>query len=192
MQAPSPFALASHFTLVCFAVSKCLFSISWCIFNLMLLNDELCSSLQSNLLFLDSGFFFNSGRSGSESLASFGIILVRWCTLPRNDRNCFSVLGLSSFVMASVFVMSGVVPLGVIVKPSHSMMFFFANSHFCKFIASPSLSSLLKIFSYSFFCSRMDPLVITRKSSRNANFEEIPSNILSIVFWNVAGMSVRP
>ena len=67
--------------------------------------------------------FFNSGRSDSESLARFGINLVRWCTLPRNDRNCFSVLGLSSFVMASVFVMSGVIPLGVIVKPTHSMFF---------------------------------------------------------------------
>ena len=89
----------------------------------MLLNAELCS-LQSSSLFLDSGFFFNSGRSGSDSLARFGINLVRWWTLPRNDRNCFSVFGLSSCVIASVFVTRGVIPLGVIVKPSHSLMFF--------------------------------------------------------------------
>ena len=124
MQAPSPFALASNFTRVCFDVSKCLFSIIWCIFVLMLLNAELCSSLQCSFLFLDSGFFFNSGRSGSERLARFGINLVRWWTLPRNDRNCFNVFGLSSFVIASVFVTRGVIRLGVIVKPSHSMMFF--------------------------------------------------------------------
>ena len=43
----------------------------------MLLNAELCSSFQSKLLFLDSGFFFNSVRSGSDSLARFGINLVR-------------------------------------------------------------------------------------------------------------------
>ena len=56
MQAPNPFALASHLTRLCLVISKCLVSIIWCIFDLMLLNAELCSAFQSNLLFLASGF----------------------------------------------------------------------------------------------------------------------------------------
>ena len=153
----------------------------WCIFDLMLLNAELCSAFQSKLLFLASGFFFNSGRSGSESFARFVINFVRWWTLPRNDRNCFNGFGLSKFVIASVLVISGVIPLGVIVKPSHSMIFF-ANSIFCRLMASPSMSNLFRILCNSFSCSRMDPLVITRISSRNANLECIPSSVLSIAF----------
>ena len=77
MLAPKPFALASHFTRVCFVVSKCLFSIIWCIFCLILLNAELCSSFQSSFLFFPSGFFFSRGRSGSECSARFGKNLVR-------------------------------------------------------------------------------------------------------------------
>ena len=149
MQAPNPFALASPLTRVCLVVSKRLFSIIWCIFDLMLLNAELCSAFQSKLLFLASGFFFNSGRSGSESFARFVINFVRWWTLPRNDRNCFNGFGLSSLVIASVLVISGVIPLGVIVKPSHSMIFF-ANSIFCRLMASPSMSNLFRILCNSF------------------------------------------
>ena len=139
-------------------------------------NAESCSSFQSNLLVLDSGFFFNRGRGGSENFARFGINLVRWWTLPRKDRSCFNVLGLSSLVMASVFVISGFIPLRFIVKPSHSKLVF-ANSRFCRLIARPSLFSFLNILSNSFSCSRIDPLMITRISSRNANFEEMPSSV---------------
>ena len=107
---------------------------------LILLNAELCFSFQSNLLFFDSGFFFSNGRSGSESFARFDMNFVRWCTLTRNDRICFNVFGLCSFIMASVFVISGVIALGVFVNPSHSILFL-ANSLLWRLIARPSSST---------------------------------------------------
>ena len=157
----------------------------------MLINAELCSSFQFSLLFFDSRFFFSNGRNGSESSASFGINFVRWWTLPRNDLSCFSVLGFSSFMIVSVFVIRGVIPFGVIVNPSHSIVFF-ANTHSYRLIARPSLSSVSSILSNSCSCTDMVTLVMTRISSRNANFENMPSKVLSIVFWKVAGMSVKP
>ena len=108
-----------------------------------------------------------------------------------NDRSCFSVLGCSSSIMASVFVINGVIPWGVILKPNHSIAFL-PNSHFWIFIARFSLSSFSRILFNSFSCSFRDHLVITRMSSRNANSEFMPSSVLSIVFLNVAGISVSP
>ena len=125
--------------------------------------------------------FFNNGRSGSESSTRFGINFVRCCTLPRNERSCFRFFRFSSFIMASVLVTSGVIAEGVMVNPSHSILFF-ANSHFCRLIASPSSSSFYSILSNSCSCSFIVPFVISSISSRNANFDGMPSNVLSMVF----------
>ena len=88
--------------------------------------------------------------------------------LPINDRSCFNFLGCSSFIMASVFVINGFVHWGVILKPSHLIMYL-ANLYFCRFIARFYLSNLSSILSNSFSCSLKDPLVITRISCKHAN-----------------------
>ena len=174
---PRPFALASHFTRVGLVVSKCLFSIIWCVLFLISLNAVVCSSFQSNLLLLVMVFFLSSGRSGSDSSARFGMNFVRCCMLPRNERSCLSVFGLSNVIIASIFVTSGVIPLGVIVNPNHSIVFFGEFT----FLEAYCFAFCVELLSNSSSCSFIVPFVMTGMSSKKANFDDIPSNVLSIV-----------
>ena len=118
-------------------------------------------------------------------------IFDRWCTPTRNERRCLSVFGLSNFIIASVFVISGVIPVGIILNPNYSILVL-ANSHFWKLIARRSASSFCKTLSNSFSCFLSVLSVIISISSRNADLDNMTSKVLSIVFWNVAGISVRP
>ena len=103
----------------------------------------------------------------------------------------FVLMFFGCFIMASVFVISGVIALGVFVNPSHSILFL-ANSFFRRLIARPSSSTFYMNLSNSGSWPWMVPLLMTNMSSRNRNLEDIPSRVLSIVFWNVAGIPVRP
>ena len=75
--------------------------------------------------------------------------LIRWCTLPSTELNYLSILGWSSVIIVSVFVTSGVIPLGIIVKPSPSS-FFLAIPLFGRLIARSSMRSFFH-YIISFF-----------------------------------------
>ena len=172
---PNYFALSSHLNRVYFVVSKCLFLTMWCNLFLVLLNAELCSSFQSS--------FF------SPEFSSVMVVVVR--KVPRVWGWIFSGgvrsvgttevgLGFLCFIVASIFVISGVFPLGVMVDPIHSILFL-ANSHFWSLTAKPQFSNFFIILSNSRSCSGTVPLVISNMPSRNRKFQDIPSKVLSIL-----------
>ena len=72
------------------------------------------------------------------------------------------------------------------------MISFKPNSHLCKLIARFSSFSLFSVLSISFSCFSIVPFVITIMSSKNTFVESSPSSVVSIIFWKVAGRSVRP
>ena len=82
----------------------------------MLLNAAECFSFHSNFFF-DVGDD-SRGLSGADSVADFGMNLIRWWMLPMNDRNCLSVFGLSNWIIASVFLFVGFIPSAFILYPS--------------------------------------------------------------------------
>ena len=99
---------------------------------------------------------------------SFVVNFIKWCMHPMNDLSCFSVFGISSLFIESHFRFVGVIPVGVIWYPSQ-VISFFANSHFCSFIARFSLSNWYNILSISFSWPDMFPFVMINMSSRKAN-----------------------
>ena len=78
---------------------------------------------------------------GSRKLARFGMNFMSWCMEPIRERSCLSLLGGLRLSIESVFFTVGVIPVWVILYPSHVMMSF-ANSHCSSFMARFSLSSL--------------------------------------------------
>ena len=147
----------------------------------MLLNASVVNSFQSRLFCAFVLAFDKSGLRGSDISTRFGRNFIRWWIHPINHRNCFSVLGASSCIMASHLCSVGVTLFGVTLKPSH-VISYFANLHFCKFIAKFSFFGSF-IFCLFHFHAIEDYLL----SSRYANFVDIFWNVLSIVFGNVAG-----
>ena len=165
--APIPSLLAPHLIFVSISTSKCVFFTMFAICILKFENVFLCLSSHFSLLDDVVFSFLSNWPNGSYISARFGMSLVRWCMIPKNDLNCFSVLDGSSFSSASVFVISGVTPCGVILNPSHSIVGL-ANSHFCKLIARPSLFSQSSFVSRLSSCSFSIHFVAIRMSSRNA------------------------
>ena len=105
-----------------------------------------------------SFFRRNSGLSGADDSASAGKYLWRLCI---KDFNRFSVRGSFSASMGSVFLISGVTPVCVILYPSHSH-FYCAKLHFVNFNDIFSLSNFLKNFSTVAICSISDPFVTNK------------------------------
>ena len=184
--APRPFLLASHRTLVGHLTSNNLFSVIDFIASFILLNASVWSVFQSSLLCDFKLLFESNGRSGSLRVARFGVNIMRWCMHPMNERSCLSVFGVSNLTIDSHFLLVGIIPFGCILNPSQTK-FVFANSHFCSFIARFSLSRRFRILFISFSWSFREPLVIMSISSKNANFECMPSSVLSIVFLKCCG-----
>ena len=162
--APNPNLLASHLTPVSLSTSKCLFSTIFAICVFMFSNVSVCLSSHFNLFDAVTFSFFSNGRNGSDILAKCGVNLIQWCMLPMNDLSCLRVFGMSSFCNASVLVINGVTPCGVILNPIHSI-YCFANSHFCKLIASTFLFSRSSIISNVSSCSFSFPFVAINMSS---------------------------
>ena len=67
-----------------------------------------------------------------------------------------------------------------------------ANSHFSNLMARFSLSSLDKTLYSSGSWSRVEPFVMISMSSKKLKLLSMFSSVLSKVFWNVAGISLRP
>ena len=85
-----------------------------------------------------------------------------------NDLNCLSVLGFYNLFIESHFFFVWFIPVSVIWNPSQFNSFF-ANSHFCSFIARFPLSNWYYILSIPFSWSDMFPFVMNNMSSRNPN-----------------------
>ena len=70
----------------------------------------MCISSHSNFLGVLFVGFVNSGLSGALIAARFGMNFTKCCMLPIIDLSCFNVLGFSSWMIASVFRLVGVIP----------------------------------------------------------------------------------
>ena len=68
---------------------------------------------------------------------------MRWCIDPTKLFNCLNVFGAESFSIASVFLISGVVPSLLMLNPNHSICLQ-ANLLFSSEIARFSSSNLSK------------------------------------------------
>ena len=136
-------------------------------------------------------FLLNRGRSGADDSANAGRYLCKLCIDPINDFNCDKVRGGVSASIGSVFLTNGVIPVGVILCPSHSHSRW-ANLHFVNFKDIFSRSSFFKIFSTVAMWSIAVPLVTTKISSINACACGYSASIQSIARWNSAGIVVRP
>ena len=190
-QAPNPSLLALQSTLVSRFVSKWLFSVICLIAFFIWLNDFVCSSFQSSLLFFILSLCESNGRSGADICDRLGMNFFRWCILPISYLRCFSVFGGSNFMIDSVFRVFDTISSGFILYPNH-VISLTANSHLCRFIARFSLSNRASTLfsSVSWFVS--DPFVIIIISSRNACAQFMFASLKSMIFWNVAGISVSP
>ena len=123
------------------------------------------------------------------SVARLGINLVRWCTLPRNDLSCLWVVGGFRFIIACVLEMTGFIPFYVILCPNQVILFL-AKWHLSKFIAKFSLFNLSRQLNRCFLWFSKLPPVTMMMSSRKLNVFFRLYNVLSIAFWNSAGISV--
>ena len=177
----------------CISMSiKFFFSVIFEITAFILSRAVVCASTQRILLFVMFSFF-NRCLIGSSKLARFGVIFMSCCIEPIRDRNCLSVFGGFRFKMQSVFFTVGDIPDWVILYPSQ-VIEGFANSHFSSLIAKFSLSSPDRTLYMSSSCSLSlgEPFVMIKMSSRKLNLLSMFSRVLSNVFWNVAGISLRP
>ena len=95
------------------------------------------------LVQINFSLFFSKGRRGWHILARLGINLIKWWTLPKNDRNCFNVLGALISAIAAVFDSIGLTPFCENVKPSQ-FIWCFAKWHLPKLILRLSASSFCK------------------------------------------------
>ena len=128
---------------------------------------------------------------GLSRLARLGINLMSWCIEPIRERSCFSVLGGFRFIMESVFFTVGEIPDWVILQPNQ-VIEDLENSNFSNLMARFSLSSLDRTLYISCSWSRVEPFVMISMSSKKLNLLSMFSSVLSSVFWNVAGISLRP
>ena len=152
--APSPSLLASHFTCVSLLILKCFCSTIFCIACFILLNATVCWSFHSNF-FLDV-VADKRCLIGADSVARFGMNFIRWWMPPINYLCCFSVLGFSSWVIASVFCLVGFIPSEFILYPNH-VNSFSPNWFLCRLIPRFSSFSLCKVLSTSFSWSSRVP-----------------------------------
>ena len=141
----NPSLLVSHFTRVLLLMLKCYCLTIFCIACFMFLNAAVCCSLQSNF-FLDV-LDDSSGLIGADNDAWFGMSFIRWWMHPINDLSCFNVLGFSSWMIASVFPLVGLIPSEFILYPSQ-MISLRPNSHLCKFIRGFSQSVYLVFYRF--------------------------------------------
>ena len=109
--------------------------------------------------------------------------------LPIKDLNCFSVLGFCHWIIASVFHFGGLMPSELILYPNQ-VISVRPNWHLCKLMARFSLSNLSRVSSIPFTYFSSVPFEMIIMSSGNALLEFIPSSLVSIIFWNVAGRSL--
>ena len=77
----------------------------------------LCSDDRLSGLFIS--LFFNNGRKLAAVCARLGIYRVKWCIDPIKLFSCLKLLGGDSFLIASVFFISGLVPSLLMLKPNH-------------------------------------------------------------------------
>ena len=131
------------------------------------------------------------GRNGANDSANAGRYLCRLCIDPMNNFSCDKVRGGVSASIGYVFLTNGVIPVDVILWPSHSHSRW-ANLHFVNFRDIFSRSSFFKIFSTVAIWSIAVPLVTTKISSMNACACGYSASMQSIARWNSAGIVVRP
>ena len=105
-----------------------------------------------------------------------------------NDLSWFKIFGGSKWRIVWHFFVVGVIPSGVNLYPGHVILFF-ASSHFCRFIARFSSFGRFRDLSISFSWSGSD---LFSYQHIKVIFEFSGPGVLSIVFWNVAGMLVSP
>ena len=184
--APQPSSLASHLTRVCLFVSKCLFSIICVIAFFICWNNFVCSLFQSLCYFLLFLCVIIVGVRGLSVVTGLGLIFVICLFYLITDLSCFCF-----FMIASVLRVVGMIPSGLILYPSH-VISVTANSHLWKLTARFSLSNLFNTLSNSHSWILSDHFVMIIISSRNACAQWIFASVKSIIFWNVAGLSVNP
>ena len=68
---------------------------------------------------------------GADSCNRLWMNFFRWCMAPVKDLSGFSVFGGSIFLIASVLRLVGMVPLGLILYPSHVISFLLLRIRFC-------------------------------------------------------------
>ena len=108
--------------------------------------------------------------------------------------NCLSlrwVVGSAKSMMERTFAYSGCTPELSILYPNHSISFW-AILHFLREIAKFSLSSRCRQLLTSVICSVFVPLDAINMSSRKQKVLDKFMSVLSMAFWNSAGMSVSP
>ena len=166
------------------------FSVTFDISAFILSKAVVYESSQRILLFIIFSFF-KWGLIGFSRLARLGKKFMSWCIGPIRESNCLSVFGGFKFSIESVFFTVGDIHDWVILYPSQ-MIEDFANSHFSSLIAKFSLSSLDRTSCMSNSWSWGEPFVMISMSSKKLNLLSMFSMVLSRVFWNVAGISLRP
>ena len=127
----------------------------------------------------------------NRSKGLLGINITRWCTQPIKDRNFFRFEGDDKFSIASALLDNGVMPVWVMLCPSHSILSF-AKWQFARLIRRFSWSNFIKHFCTRFRWFSIRPLLTISKSPRKQNVLVRPAGVKSIAFWNSAGVSVSP
>ena len=169
--APKPWRDASHLMRVSSVGLKWVFSVAFAITVLICSKCNWWFSFQINF-----SFFFNKGRRGWHILARLGINLLRWWTLPKNDRNCFNVFGALISAIAAVLDSIGLTPLCENVKPSQ-FIWCFAKWHLLKLILRLSASSFWRHLYTYLRCDSWVPLLTTIMSSRKHYVLVSPTNV---------------
>ena len=162
-------------------VSKSLISIICLIAFFMWLNDFVCSSFQSSLLFFIFSLCASKGCSGFDFSDRLGINFYGKCILPINDLSCFSVFGGSNFIIDSVFLVVGMTPFGFFLYPNH-VISVAGNSHLCRLIAKFSLSSRTSTLFSSVSWLVSFPFVMIIMSFKNACAELIFTSVKPMIF----------
>ena len=109
----------------------------------------------------------SNGRNGADDSANTGRYLWRLCIDPKNNLSCVRVRGGVDASIGSVFRTKGVIPVDVILWPSHSHSRC-ANLLFDSFRDIFSCSSFFRIFSTVAIWSIAIPLDTTKILSMNA------------------------
>ena len=100
-----------------------------------------------------------------------------------NERNCLSIFGGSKDIMASNFDFVGVTPFGVTLKPNH-VVSFYANSHFCGFIASFS-SFIFSLFCLIPFCGLVNFLSLSLECRLDMQILYLCFGVFSLLFFEM-------
>ena len=116
---PNPVREASHFIWVSRSGLTYLFSVVSAIFCFISSNCSLCSYVQINFVFI-----LRSGLSGKHNCDRLGINFPRWWTDPIKDRSFLRFEGDNNLSIVSVLFDNGVMPIWVMLCPSHSILSF--------------------------------------------------------------------